>query len=124
MPWWRGRRPSWRERYVIVLIVCALFLSATWMMFAQRPIFEPAVEALHTLWFSRRRALPYEASYYAIYAALPGIFGLVGLAALVWSMATHRSTDAKLDAFLEPRLPTHEIRLGDQGPRDKPPDGP
>lgn len=111
---WSGRRPSWRSRYALALGGAAVLALGCWAMFAARPAIEPAVRALHAGLALRWRAIgPYEPTDYVFYAAFPAVASAAGLLAAIWGMATHRRTDAKVDAYLASRLPEQEVRRGE-----------
>ena len=109
MIWLKGGRISWRLRYGAVLAVSAGGALLCGLMLSHRTLFEPSVRLLHAALSLRFAALgAYEQALYGLYTAFVGFLSAFGFAATVWSLATHRSTDAKIDRYLAPRLPQHQ----------------
>lgn len=107
---WNRRRMSWRSRYILGGSIPLLSALGCWALVAERSFIEPAIRIVHTVFLARRAGV-YEPADYAFYIAFLAISAFASFVGWLWSLATHRATDRKVDLFLAARLPKHEVTL-------------
>lgn len=96
-------------RYAAILVIGASFGLLCSAMVKWRAMFEPLAIPLFRLMFRGQR---YQPDDYWVYPALCALLSIIALANTVYSIATHKAVEQRIDRYLEARPPRHDSEQG------------